>query len=114
MYLQLPLSDGVVDFVLTILDVFKKARFVGTFGGGPEMTLSQLLSPCVFGHGDLLRTRDAEGHLALECADCGHVRRILQEPAIRGPKHRTHPVAGAPALTVKKLRVLDRRYPRPA
>jgi len=78
------------------------------------MTLSQLLSPCVFGHGDMLRTRDADGHLALECADCGHVRPVLQEAVIRGPRHRTVPVAGAPEVKVKKLRLLDRRYPRPA
>jgi hypothetical protein len=78
------------------------------------MTLSQLLSPCVFGHGDMLKTRDAEGHLALECADCGHVTRVLQQPAIKGPKHSALPVAGAPVLKVKPLRVRERTYPRSA
>jgi hypothetical protein len=78
------------------------------------MTLSQLLSPCVLGHGDMLKTRDADGHLALECADCGHVTRVLQQPAIKGPKHAPVPVAGAPVLKVKPLRVRERSYPRSA
>ena len=78
------------------------------------MTNWQLLSPCVFGHGDMPKTRDAEGLLALECVDCGHVRPVLQQPAIKGPKHRAHPVAGAPVLKVKQLRVRERSYPRTA
>ena len=74
----------------------------------------QLLSPCVFGHGDMLKTRDADGQLALECVDCGHVRPVLQQPAIKGPKHYAPPVAGAPVVKVKQLRVRDRSYPRTA
>ena len=81
---------------------------------GIELTLWQLLSPCVFGHGDMLKTRNAEGQLALECVDCGHVRPILQQPAIKGPRHRALPVPGAPVLRVKQLRVRERSYPRTA
>ena len=106
--------NGYVGFTLTLLGVFKMARILDAFAEGIEMTFSQLLSPCVLGHGDMLRTRDAEGQLALECVDCGHVRRILQEPAIKGPKHGAVPVAGAPVLKVKHLRVRDRSYPRSA
>src|SRR5918994_366447 len=75
---------------------------------GSKLTLRQLFSPCVFGHGDTLRTRDAEGQLALECVDCGHVRRILEQPAIKGPKHCAVPVPGAPVLKVRQLRVRER------
>ena len=90
------------------------ARILTAFAAGVEMTLRQLLSPCVLGHGDLLKTRDEDGHLALECADCGHVQRVLQQPAIKGPKHRAVPVAGTPVLKVKQLRVRARIFPRSA
>ena len=65
---------------------------------------SRLLSPCAFGHGQTLRTRDQEGHLALECADCGHVMRVLETPMIKGPKHRATPVLGAPTTTAKVVK----------
>jgi hypothetical protein len=90
------------------------ARILDAFTAGIEMTLWQLLSPCVLGHGDMLKTRDDEGQLALECVDCGHVRRVLQQPAIKGPKHCAVPVPGAPVLKVKQLRVRERSYPRSA
>lgn len=90
------------------------ARIIDVFAAGLEMTLWQLLSPCVLGHGDMLKTRDAEGRLALECVDCGHVRRVLQQPAIKGPKHCAVPVPGAPVLKVKQLCARERSYPRSA
>jgi hypothetical protein len=96
------------------LDVSKMSQILNAFAAGIEMTLSQLLSPCVWGHGDMLKTRDAEGQLALECIDCGHVRRVLQQPTIKGPKHCAVPVPGAPVLKVKQLRMRERRYPRSA
>jgi hypothetical protein len=101
-------------FSLTFLDVFKMARIVDACATRIEKTRRQLLSPCVLGHGEMLRTRDADGHFALECVDCGHVQSVLQQPAIKGPKHRAVPVAGAPVLTVTPLRVRERRYPRSA
>ena len=76
------------------------------------MTFRQLPSPCMLGHGDMLKSRDAEGQLGPECADCGHVRRIFQEPAIKGPKHCAVPVPGTPVLKVKHQRVRERSYPR--
>ena len=72
------------------------------------------LSPCMFGHGDMLRTRDAEGQPALECVDCGHVSRIVLQPSIKGPMHCAVPVPGAPVLKVKRLHLRDRSYPRSA
>jgi hypothetical protein len=99
---------------LTNFDVPKMARIVDAVVAATETTLRQLLSPCVLGHGEMLKTRDAEGQLALECVDCGHVKRILQQPAIKGPKHYALPVAGAPVLKVKRLRVRERSYPRSA
>jgi len=101
-------------FTHTILDVFRMARILNVFTAGIERTFRQVLSPCVLGHGDMLKTRDDEGQLALECADCGHVRRVLQQPAIKGPKHYAVPVAGAPVLKVKQLRAHARSYPRSA
>ena len=106
--------NDVVRFILTFMGVFKMARILEAFPRGIEMTILQFLSPCMFGHGDLLRTRDEEGHLALECADCGHVTRVLQEPAIKGPKHGAVAVAGAPLLKVKHLRLQERSFPRSA
>lgn len=78
------------------------------------MKLLQLLSPCIFGHGHMLRTRDEEGHLALQCADCGQETRVLEQPAIKGPKHYAVPVKGTPLLTVKRAGALKRTYPRSA
>ncbi len=49
------------------------------------MTQSLLLSRCIFSHGDMLRTRDEQGYLALECADCGKTTRLFQQPVIKGP-----------------------------
>jgi hypothetical protein len=105
---------GAVGLFVTFLDVFKLARILDGFAAGIEMTFRQLLSPCVLGHGDMLKTRDAEGQLALECVDCGEVKRILQHTPIKGPKHGAVPVPGAPVLKVKQLRVRERSYPRSA
>jgi len=76
-------------------------------------TVSRLLSPCAFGHGDQLRTRDEEGFFALQCADCGHVKRVLDTPAIKGPKLHAEPVKGAPLTAVRRARQ-ERSYPRSA
>jgi len=75
--------------------------------------LSQLLSPCAFGHGDQLRTRDEEGFFALQCADCGHVKRVLDTPAIKGPKLHAAPVKGVPLTSVRRARQ-ERMYPHSA
>ena len=75
--------------------------------------VSQLLSPCAFGHGDQLRTRDDEGFFALQCADCGHVKRVLDAPAIKGPKLHAAPVKGAPLTPVRRARQ-ERVHPRSA
>ena len=79
-----------------------------------EMTLLKLLSPCLFGHGNLLRTRDEEGFLALQCEDCGHMHRVMARPAIKGPQFHAVPVKGAPLLTAKPIGLLKRSYPRSA
>ena len=75
--------------------------------------VSQILSPCAFGHGDRLRTRDEEGFFALQCPDCGHVKRVLEKPAIKGPKFHAAPVKGAPLTSVRPARQ-ERMYPRSA
>lgn len=75
--------------------------------------VSQLLSPCAFGHGDKLRTRDEEGFFALQCADCGHVKRVLDTPVIKGPRLHAEPVKGAPLTSVRRARQ-ERFYPRSA
>jgi hypothetical protein len=80
---------------------------------GIAARLSQLFSPCAFGHGDTLRTRDENGYLALECADCGQVRRVLATPAIKGPKHHAAPIKGAPLSSARPVKQ-ERRYPRSA
>jgi hypothetical protein len=67
------------------------------------MRLSQLLSPCFFGHGDKLRARDEEGYLVLQCAECGENTRLFEQPVIKGPKHDVAPVKGAPLLSVKRI-----------
>ena len=78
------------------------------------MTFLQLLSPCLFGHGNKLRTRDEEGNLALQCEDCGHVTRIFKQPVIKGPKHAVDAVKGAPIVRVKRVGALPRQFPRSA
>lgn len=80
---------------------------------GVATKVSQLLSPCVFGHGHKLRTRDDEGFLALQCADCGQVRRVLDKPAIKGPKLHAAPVKGAPLTSAKRV-LQERSYSRSA
>jgi hypothetical protein len=75
--------------------------------------VSQLLSPCAFGHGHTLRTRDDEGFLALQCADCGQVTRLFEAPTIKGPKLHAAPVKGTPLTSVRRLRQ-ERTYPRSA
>ena len=81
---------------------------------GIRMKLSQLVSPCVFGHGHMLKTRDDEGFLALQCSDCGQATRVLDRPAIKGPMHQAPPVKGAPMFTVKRVAAQKRNYPRSA
>ena len=86
------------------------------------MTFLQLLSPCLFGHGEMLRTRDDEGHFALQCEDCGKTTRVFERPAIKGPRHHAAPVKGAPSYAVKRVFTISRpstplragRYPRSA
>jgi hypothetical protein len=78
------------------------------------MKLSQLLSPCLFGHGHTIRTRDEEGHLMLECEDCGRTTRLLDQPVIKGPKHYQTTVAGAPTISAKRVPSRERIYPRSA
>ncbi len=79
-----------------------------------EMKFSKLLSPCFFGHGDLLRARDEEGFLSLQCADCGQTTRVLLEPAIKGPKLHAVPVKGAPLIAARRADAQKRAYPRSA
>jgi hypothetical protein len=76
------------------------------------MRFSQLLSPCLFRHGNKLRTRDEEGHLALQCEDCGEITRLFEQPVIKGPKQHVEPVKGAPAVTVKRAGTRQRQFPR--
>ena len=78
------------------------------------MRLLQLLSPCLFSHGDKLKTRDEEGRLVLQCANCGEVTRLLEQPVIKGPKHEVEPVKGAPIVKVKRFGTRHSQYPRSA
>jgi len=79
------------------------------------MTISQLFSPCLFGHGHTSRTRDEDGHLALECEACGDTIRIFEQPVIKGPKHGAARVAGAPMISATRVQTRDRvLYPRSA
>ena len=78
------------------------------------MKFLQLLSPCVFGHGDTLKTRDAEGYLALECADCGEITRLFDQPVIKGPKLNVEPVKGTPIVSIKRVGTRQRQFPRSA
>ena len=78
------------------------------------MTFLKLFSPCLFRHGDKLRTRDEAGHLVFQCVDCGEVTRLFEQPAIKGPKHDVEPVKGAPIVSVKKVGPRQRQYPRSA
>lgn len=75
--------------------------------------VSVLLSPCAFGHGHTLRTRDEEGFLALECADCGQLKRVFEKSTIKGPKLHAAPVKGAPLTRVTRLG-RERTYSRSA
>ena len=67
------------------------------------MRLSQLLSPCLFSHGNQLRARDEEGYLVLQCADCGEATRLFEQEVVKGPKYHAQPVKGAPMLSVKRV-----------
>ena len=78
------------------------------------MKLFRLFSPCIFGHGHTLRTRDEEGHLSLECEDCGGTTRLFDQPMIKGPKHHPQRVEGVPMIRAKRVQTLDRAYPRSA
>jgi hypothetical protein len=78
------------------------------------MTFLQLLSRCLFRHGNQLRTRDEEGHLVLQCADCGEVTRLLEQPVIKGPKHDVEPVKGAPIVKVRRGSKRQFTFPRSA
>lgn len=78
------------------------------------MKFLQLLSPCLFRHGNKLRTRDEEGHLALQCEDCGEITRLFEQPVIKGPKHDVEPVKGVPIFRVKRVGARQRQFPRSA
>lgn len=79
-----------------------------------ERKIARLLSPCLFGHGHTIRTRDGEGHLALQCMECGQVTRVLDQPAIKGPLLHAEPVKGAPQLAARRMVTHERSYPRSA
>lgn len=70
---------------------------------GVVSSVSRVLASCAFGHRETLRTRDKEGYLALECAECGHVRRVLQQPAIKGPRFHAAPLRGVPVTHVRRV-----------
>jgi hypothetical protein len=93
--------------------VLKQTASINIDLKGIATRVSQLMSPCALGHGDLLRIRDEEGFLALQCADCGRVQRVLQKPVIKGPKHHPAPIKGAPVTSAKRVRQ-ERTYPRSA
>jgi hypothetical protein len=76
--------------------------------------LTTAMSGCVFGHGDTIRTRDDAGYLALQCVDCGHSKRVLEQPAIKGPQFHAAPVKGAPDLTARRVVTRARSFPRSA
>ena len=97
-------------FVLAL----KGSRIVGAFLGKIEQTILRLFSPCVLGHGEMLRARDEEGHLTLQCMDCWQATRVLEHTALRGPEHRAAEVKGAPVVEVKRLALKKPAYPRPA
>ena len=78
------------------------------------MRFLPLLFRCAFRHGDQLRTRDEDGHLVLQCADCGEVTRLLEQPVIKGPKHDVEPVKGTPIVRVKRFGTRHSHYPRSA
>jgi hypothetical protein len=80
---------------------------------GIATRVSELLSPCAFGHGHMLRTRDEEGFLALECADCGQMKRLFEKSTIKGPKLHAAPVKGAPLTPVRRIG-RERTYTRSA
>lgn len=80
---------------------------------GIATTVSQLMSPCAFGHGHMFKTRDEQGFLALQCADCGQVKRVLEKPTIKGPQFHAAPVKGAPLSSVRRVKQ-ERKYPRSA
>lgn len=78
------------------------------------MTFLKLFSRCLFGHGDQLRTRDEHGYLVLQCSECGEVKRLFEQPVIKGPKHEVEPVKGAPIVRAKKAAPRERQFPRSA
>ena len=79
---------------------------------GIATALSDLLSSCAFRHGDMLRTRDEEGCLVLQCASCGRVTRVVETPAIKGPKFHPTPVHGTPQIAARRAVKPTRAYPR--
>ncbi len=81
---------------------------------GITTTLSHVLSSCAFGHGDLLRMRDEEGYLALQCADCGRVTRVLDKPVIKGPRFHVEPVNGVPQIAARRVVEEAQSYRRSA
>jgi len=78
------------------------------------MTISRLFSPCVFGHGHTIRTRDEDGHLALECETCGVTIRLFEQPVIKGPKHSPALVEGTPMIKARPAFGRELSYPRSA
>ena len=90
----------------------KASRTVGGLLAAIQTTLRRLFSPCLFGHGQMLRTRDEDGYLALQCMDCWHSTRVLEQPTIRGPQQHPAVVKGAPLVKVTRPRAEKRSYPR--
>ena len=67
------------------------------------MSLARWLSPCAFGHGDLVRSRDAEGALILSCLRCHAKVSAVLAGGIEHAQPLAQVVAGAP--TIKATRV---------
>lgn len=118
-----PSGDKHAD-VIGMLRTFSSLQFSLVFRRVPTVnfrrlkeisnTVSHVLSSCAFAHGDMLRTRDEEGYMALQCADCGCVTRVLDKPVIKGPRFRVEPVNGAPQTSARRVVKEAQSYPRSA
>lgn len=64
----------------------------------------RLFVGCWKSHGDLIRTRDEDGHLILKCVDCQTERPFFAEEVVRGPAHQASEVLGSPTGKAKILR----------
>ncbi len=64
----------------------------------------RLFSPCLFGHGDQIRTRDASGALVLACTRCDQTWPVLQGKMITtGPLKAPAPVGGQPQIVARRV-----------